>query len=548
VKARWRALAAALGCAFLVLAAAPPSAAAPPERISAEAFGALPSFSNPRISPDGKRILAAAYAGGEKVILIYDIDAPDGRFSRINVGEKVEVLSARWAGSRRVLLSVFGMNTAMGIEVPLTRLILFDLDTRALKALGGDKIGGLVGTDIVHVDDEGRFVLVAAQRTLWSSPSVLRIDLETLKTKEIVSAYPGVWDWYADANGAVRAGLGTDGDKRFLLYREGEDGRFRRITGKRVHEDTVAEVEKVIPVPGSDKGYAMANRATGRYGVYQYDFATDTVGEAVFEHPDVDVESVDHNPRAGLTAIHYADYRDRILWLEPAMKKVQAALDKALPNHVNRVVSRDATDTRMLVWSRAAADPGTYYLYDRAKGELREVAKPYAALDGKPLAPVEPVHYAARDGLSIPAYLTKPLGRGDKGLPLIVMPHGGPFVRDKWEYDAWVQFLANRGYVVLQPNYRGSTGYGKAFVDAATGEFGRKMQDDLDDGVRWLVGTGLVDPKRVCIMGASYGGYAAMWAAARNPDIYRCAISFAGISDVKGILRYDPSGWSARRY
>ena len=120
------------------------------------------------------------------------------------------------------------------------------------------------------------------------------------------------------------------------------------------------------------------------------------------------------------------------------------------------------------------------------------------------------------------------------------MPHGGPFVRDKWTYEPWAQFLANRGYVVLQPNFRGSTGYGKAFVDAASGEFGRKMQDDLDDGVRWLAGRGLVDPKRVCILGASYGGYAAMWAAVRNPEIYRCAISFAGISDVAAMLRFDP--------
>ena len=119
------------------------------------------------------------------------------------------------------------------------------------------------------------------------------------------------------------------------------------------------------------------------------------------------------------------------------------------------------------------------------------------------------------------------------------MPHGGPFLRDEWGYDAWAQFLANRGYVVLQPNFRGSTGYGREFVDKGEGQWGRTMQDDLDDGVKWLVQQGKVDPKRVCIMGASYGGYAAMWAAARNPEIYRCAISFAGISDLAAMIRYD---------
>jgi dienelactone hydrolase len=540
------------GVIFAAALLAAPAAAAPtavPERISAEAFGALASFSNPRISADGKKILAVAYAGGEKVIVVYDLDAADGHFTRINLGDKLEVLDARWAGSRRVLLKVFGMNKELGIEIPLSRLFLFDLDTKALKALGGERVGGLSGGNLIHVDEAGGFILLEAQPTLWSAPSVLRIDLDTLKTKEVVQPYGGVWDWYADAQGTVRAGLGSTEGKWFLLYREKEGGTFRRITGKRSHEDTLSDVERVIPIPGSDKGYALAHKATGRYGVYRYDFVADQIGEPVFEHPEVDVESAAVSPRTGaLEAVEYADVRDRILWFDPEMKKIQARLDKALPERVNRVVSRDAADDRMIVWSAAASDPGTYYLYDRARGDLREIARPYPGLEGKPLAPVEPIRYAARDGLSIPAYLTVPPGRSGKGLPLIVMPHGGPFVRDSWDYDPWVQFLANRGYVVLQPNFRGSTGYGKAFVDAASGQFGRKMQDDLDDGVRTLVQRGLVDPKRVCIMGASYGGYAAMWAAARNPEIYRCAISFAGISEVKTMLHYDPGSWSARRY
>jgi len=539
----------ALAAAGLAVPAGAAAAPAAPERIAVEAFGALPSFSHPRISADGKRILAIAYADGEKVIVVYDLDGGDGHFTRINVGDKLEVLDARWAGSRRVLLKVFGMNNEMGIEVPLSRLFLFDLDTKAMKPLGGAKIGGLWGGNLVHVDEAGDFILLEAQRTLWSAPSVLRIDLDTLKTKEVVQPYGGVWDWYADASGTVRAGLGSTEGKWFLLYREKEGGMFRRINGKRSHEDTLSDIEKVIPIPGSDKGYALAHKSSGRYGVYRYDFVADEIGEPVFEHPQVDVEAAEVSPRTGaIEAVRYTDDRDRISWFDPAMKSVQARLDKALPGRINRVVSRDAADSRMIVWSTTASDPGVYYLYDRARGDLREIARPHPALEGKPLAPVEPIRYAARDGLSIPAYLTTPLGRGEKGLPLIVMPHGGPFVRDSWEYDAWAQFLANRGYVVLQPNFRGSTGYGKEFVDAASGQYGRKMQDDLDDGVRTLVQRGLVDPKRVCIMGASYGGYAAMWAAARNPEIYRCAISFAGISEMKTMLHYDPGSWSARRY
>ena len=159
-----------------------------------------------------------------------------------------------------------------------------------------------------------------------------------------------------------------------------------------------------------------------------------------------------------------------------------------------------------------------------------------------------PVRYAARDGLPIPGYLTLPPGREAKGLPLVVMPHGGPHARDAWDFHPWVQFFANRGYAVLQPNFRGSTGYGKAFIERGYGQWGRAMQDDVDDGVDWLVKSGRVDPKRVCVVGASYGGYAALWGAIRNPERYRCAISVAGVTDLRGMLRHDRRSFSAPRY
>ncbi|HYI41292.1 MAG TPA: S9 family peptidase [Allosphingosinicella sp.] len=537
--------------AALVFLSAPGFAAAPaaPERIPIEVFGALANYASPEISPNGKHVVAEALSGKQKAVIVYDFDEGSSAFTRINVGEKLEVMSTRWAGNRRILLSVFGTGKVLGFEVPITRLFLKDLDTGALKELGRDKVEGLFGGDIVFVDPEGAYVLLSAQRSFFASPSVLRVDLATLKSKEVARAQSGVWSWYADPSGIVRAGLGSDVDSWWLYYRERDSQSFRKIKGKRSAGMSLSNLEMLIPVAGSDKGYAIANKATGRYGVYRYDFLTDTLGDPVFEHAHVDVEGIVRSNRTGEPdAVVFTDERERMAWLDKEMQAIQGRLDKALPGRVNRIVSRDAADNRMIVLSTTGSDPGAYYLYDRSKRTLAELAKSRDALAGKALAPVEPVGFAARDGLAIPAYLTRPIGRGDKALPLIVMPHGGPFVRDKWTYEPWVQFLANRGYVVLQPNFRGSTGYGKAFVDAASGEFGRKMQDDLDDGVRWLVDKGLVDPKRVCIMGASYGGYAAMWAAARNPDIYRCAISFAGISDIRPMLRYNPSQWIAQRY
>ncbi|HYE26703.1 MAG TPA: S9 family peptidase [Allosphingosinicella sp.] len=544
-------LAATALLASLVPAAAALEPAAPsqPPLIPAEAFGALPFFTSPEISPDGSRLVAGSAWEGRKAVVLADLTRPDYALARIDLAEEYEMLWARWAGNRRILLSLIIPTKLYGAEVRTSRLFLFDVASRKVHPLDG-KIGGVDGDDVIHIDPRGDYILLSAQRSIFETPAVLHVDLVTLKAKQLVKPYPGVWSWYADRDGVVRAGLGTQGGRWWLFYRESAAAGFKKIgTGRRPHNDSLTDVEKLLPVAGSDKGYAIANKATGRYGVYRYDFVSDALGEAVFEHPEVDVDSVGFSPRTGdPDSVFYADHRDRVAWLDPGMRAVQARIDRALPDAINRIVSRDAADRRMVVWSGGAADPGTYYVFDRGRGELRELARPYAALDGRPLAPVRPVRYTARDGLAIPAYLTLPLGRPANGLPLVVMPHGGPFIRDKWAYEPWVQFLANRGYVVLKPNFRGSTGYGKAFVEAASGQFGRKMQDDLDDGVKWLVDRGVVDPKRVCILGASYGGYAAMWAAVRNPDVYRCAISYAGISDVAAMLRFDRSQWIAQRY
>jgi dipeptidyl aminopeptidase/acylaminoacyl peptidase len=179
---------------------------------------------------------------------------------------------------------------------------------------------------------------------------------------------------------------------------------------------------------------------------------------------------------------------------------------------------------------------------------MHAVVDPYPRIDPALMSPVKPIRFNARDGLQLRGYLTLPKGREARNLPLVLMPHGGPFDRDHWEYDPIVQFLANRGYAVLQPEFRGSTGFGKGLVEKGYGQWGRKMQDDLDDSVDWLARTGQIDAKRVCIVGASYGGYAALWGAFRNSSRYRCAASLAGVSDLPALLRYDRKFFSARRY
>ncbi|MDH7975453.1 S9 family peptidase [Sphingomonas sp. AR_OL41] len=523
--------------------AADPSA---PPRIPIEAFAQLPFLDAPVISPDGTHVAARSLETNKAGLVIFDpADAAhDSRF--IPTGEN-KVLDLNWAGPHRVLVTLGSKANYDGMELPVARLFSVDTATGAVTRLDR-KSRGFLGGDVLYTDPAGAWLLVSSQDDVFSTPSVKRVDLATGVATTVEKARDDVWAWYADGAGVVRAGIAYDDDRWKIWYRATATEPLRVIKGK-VGKDDSGSVDSLRFLAGDSSGLIVTNGRTGRFAAYHYDFKTGTVGEAIYENPDVDISSVMVDPITGIVSgINYEDDRRRVMWLDPGMRAIQARIDRLLPGAENSIVSRSDNAKRVLVWSGGAADPGTYYLFDLAAGRMAPFAQPYDKLEGVQLAPVAPVRYAARDGLTIPAYLTMPLHRGDKGLPLIVMPHGGPFARDDWEYDSFVQFLANRGYVVLQPEFRGSTGYGKAFVEKGYGQWGRKMQDDVDDGVDWLVKSGKVDAKRVCIMGASYGGYAALWGAIRNPEKYRCAISLAGVTDIAAILRYDRRFFSAPRY
>jgi dipeptidyl aminopeptidase/acylaminoacyl peptidase len=535
---------------------AQPSVAAAAEKarqlISAADFGALPFMVRPSLSPDARHIVSEAYIHGSRILSILQLGGSKTAATHFfSIPAKWDLLWYRWAGNDRLLVSLGRSDLLFGEEVYVSRLAMYDLKTEK-PAFIGRKGEGMDGDTVIHVDPDGHWLLLNVQRTIYDYPSVWRVDLDTLEQKKVVSEYPHVWSWFADSSGTVRAGLGADGDRWWLYYRKSADAKFEKVVKRKFtkedKDDTEGTIERFIPINGSDQGYAISNARTGRYALYRYDFAADALGEALFEHPQVDIENFRQSDTGELTAVYYTDDRARVEWLVPRMKELQATIDRALPDRINRVSSMSRDGTKMLVWTGSASDPGVYYYFDSNAGVMNLLAKPYDKITGKQLASVESTSYAARDGLMIPAYVTVPNAVETKQLPLIIMPHGGPFARDEWEYDTWAQFLANRGYIVLQPNFRGSTGYGREFVAKGYGQFGRTMQDDLDDGVKWLVEQGKVDPKRVCIMGASYGGYAALWAAVRNPEIYRCAISLAGLSDLPAQLRYDRSSFSASRY
>ena len=418
-------------------------------RISAEDFGALPFMSRPMLSPDGTKVLARVYLQGELKLAVIGLGDAKAASRVVPIPDKRDLLWYRWAGDDRILMSLGMAAKFEGEDRYATRLVMIDLRNGKPRFIG-KREEGFDGDTVIHVDKDGRSLLLSVQETIYEYPSVWRVDLETLDMKRIVRQQLAVWNWFADSSGTVRAGIGTAGKKWWLLYRKTGDARFEQILKK--ESDEQGDIEKFIPMDGSDKGYAIANKKTGRYGLYRYDFATDTIGDAVFEHPQVDIDDFYQSAAGEIQAVFYTDDRSRVAWLNPRMKGIQEDLDKALPDRINRVISIDRDGGTMIVWTGTAADPGRYYYYQLDTGKMQLLAQPYSHLSGKQLARVESASYAARDGLQIPSYLTLPRGLEPKALPLIVMPHGGPFVRDEWSYDTWAQFLANRGYLVLQPN------------------------------------------------------------------------------------------------
>jgi dienelactone hydrolase len=548
-----RVFTAVLGAAFasLLAASAPlashegPALAVP----TAADFGSSATFGSPVLSPDGRRMAGLSAVNGEHVITVADLTKAEPVLSTIKVPAEMDIGWLRWASGERLLISYHARSSLFGLLLPVTRLLVVDIATGKQLRIGAP-LQGISGDDVVYVDPAGAYLLLAVQPFPIGPPEVDRFDLTTGASVPVVPALPNVWTWYSDHAGVVRAGMAISGNRWWLVYRAAGTGAFVK-TGRHswdADKDKQDDVESLLPVAGSNLGYAIATSPNGRFALYRYDFQTAALGELVYEHPAVDIDGLELDSTGALLGVRYVDERTETHWLDPVLKQMQARIDKALPGAENRLLSVSDDKNRALIWSGSATDPGLYLLYDRKAGQLRRLVANYDALVDKQLAPMEPVRYQARDGLEIRGYLTMPRGRGDKGLPLVVMPHGGPFARDNWGYDPWAQYLASKGYVVLQPNYRGSTGFGHAFVEKGYGQWGRGMQDDVDDGVKWLAARGTVDAKRVCIMGASYGGYAAEWAAVRNPELYRCAISFAGVSDIDAQLKYSRYYFSATRY
>ncbi|MBF0565157.1 MAG: S9 family peptidase [Nitrospirae bacterium] len=377
-----------------------------------------------------------------------------------------------------------------------------------------------------------------------------------IRKKEIFDAYklnvktgklvmtaknPGnITEWITDHKGRIRGALTTDGVSTSLLFRPTEKQPFKTVITTSFKETLSPEFFTF-----DDKNfYALSNLGRDKTAAVVFDPVTAKEIKMLYENPDVDVSGLSYSKkRKVLLTASYDDWKRQRHFFDPDTEKLFKKLSEELPLSEVGIADMDDNENIFVIRTYSDRTRGAYYLYEKFNGRLTKLSDVSPWLKEDELAEMKPVTYEARDGLAIHGYLTLPVGMKPENLPLIVNPHGGPWVRDSWGFNPEVQFLANRGYAVLQMNFRGSTGYGKKFWEASFKQWGLKMQDDITDGVRWLIDRGIASPKRICIYGGSYGGYATLAGLAFSPDLYACGVDYVGISNLFTFLKTIPPYW-----
>ena len=338
----------------------------------------------------------------------------------------------------------------------------------------------------------------------------------------------------------MRAAGATDGVNKTLLYRETEAEPFKPLLTTNFRE----AVDIVGWTPDSKLMYVASNRGRDKAALFEFDPKTAKEGKLIYENPNVDVDSLGWSrARKVITQTMVNFEKAEPVFFDKESERVYKALKAKLPGYQIGVQSMTKDENLLIVAASNDRTPGTRYVYDVKADKLTKLAEINPALAEADMAEVKPISYTARDGLTIRGYLTLPKGVPAKNLPVIVNPHGGPWYRDSWGYNGEIQFLANRGYAVLQMNFRGSVGYGRKFWEASFKQWGLAMQDDITDGVNWLIKEGIADPKRIAIYGASYGGYATLMGVTKTPDLYAAAVDYVGVSNMFTFMKSIPPYW-----
>jgi dipeptidyl aminopeptidase/acylaminoacyl peptidase len=458
------------------------------------------------------------------------------KVTRITSATKRDIASFFWANNHRIVF----IQDKGGDEN--FKLYAVEIDGSNPKELiPFDKVRVRIIDDLEENENEMIIGMNKRDKRIFDA---FRININTGEMKMIDKNRGDIDGWLTDNDGKLRMAITSDGVNTSILYRHKESDDFRVVLTTNFRE-TLAPLfftfdNKYI--------YASSNIGRDKRAIVKYDPDKNKEIEVVYEDPAIDVSSLLRSKkRKKITGVMYITDKRQYNFFDKERRKLQKKLERRLPGYEVVITNMSKDEHKVLIRTYSDKTMGAYYYYDREKDKFKKLVDLSPWLNEKYMADMKPIRYQSRDGLKIHGYLTLPKGVEPKNLPLVVNPHGGPWARDVWGFNPEVQFLANRGYAVLQMNFRGSTGYGRRFWEAGFKKWGKEMQDDITDGVHWLINAGIADPKRIGIYGASYGGYATLAGVTFTPDLYACGVDYVGVSNIFVLLDTIPPYWELGR-
>lgn len=504
-------------------------------------FAQLPQVAHATLSPDGTRVAYFTTYQGTRVVAVRNLDTGDAQLSDMS---SVDPRYLRWADDRVLLLSAsvnrefFGVRGNIAVSATISLDTDNNLEARQLlrnsRQLGQNFfLGKIVGIEA----ESGHVLIPAFDRD--GNYDLFAADPLSRRVRLVAEGRSDTRDWIIDASGAAvaRNDLSNSRDRQTLwLHQDNEWSRLREI------EDISRPAFSAWGLlPGGEIAISTTfinSSGDSIRGLYALDHNTGHVAETVFEHHTYDLDDVLIDPYSnGVIGVTYEDVYTQHIWFDEELTQWQTSLDATFPDRVARITSWSRDRRRMLVSVEGASQAPMIYLFDAEGRRLSLLGSMYGSLGGETLPERTHIEYEARDGTTIPAYMTLPQGEGP--FPTVILPHGGPAQRELGGFDYLAHFLATRGYAVLQPNFRGSSGYGWEWQSDGFGEWGNGiMQHDVTDGLHAMIRAGHTDPERACIVGWSYGGYSALAGATFTPDQYRCAAAIAPATDLPSMMTY----------
>lgn len=517
-----------------------------PGRIPLKAFASLPVVRDMKLSPCGEHVASIQNtAEGKTYLVVTTYDGRDARRLLESDNKRYSIRWFDWVNDERLVVGVGADEKRGGIRVTETLLFAINRDGSNLKTdlitPGRDRyyswehIPQLQDRVIGKIPGDDQSVLIALDLQTALYPDVYKLDVYTGRRELIERSTYGMRYWMADRQGVVRLGTAVEGTIVHILVKPVGQDRWQTLR----KYDALREPD-ITPL-GFDEDpniLFVAQRLDGRTAVYSIDISAPRVPPTLrASHATYDIEGgliYSSSLKQVVGVRSRLDESAGLYWNSDA-KELQARVDLALPGRINDIRDSSWNGRRHIVVSSHATQPPQWYLFDEDLNRLTLMVDEYPKLVPKQLVRPVLVRFKARDGTALHGYVTRPAPERQR-VPLVLLPHGGPASRDVLDFDYWTQFLVSRGWAVLQVNFRGSSGYGGEFLQAGFKRWGLEMQDDLTDAVKYAIDRGIADPQRICIVGGSYGGYAALMGIVKTPELFRCAVSFAGVSDLRALL------------